>query len=400
MLATCRPGKDCMSSTMPISRGLCRSLVAAVAVAIALAGCGRGGDSVPEPQASLTVTAGQIETRSIVLDVVASGSVAAWEEMSLGVEVAGHRIERVLVEVGDRVRKGQALLQLDTRTLQVNLRRAEAGYAQARANLDLATASATRGEQLLARQLISQSNFDELRSARAAADAQLQSAAAERDAARLQLSYATLRAPDAGIVSARVAQPGQIVASGVELLRLIRQGRLEWRAELAEADLVRVTPGARVWVRAPDGTDVAGKVRAISPALDTASRTGLVYADLPQPGALRAGTFAEGRIALGDVEARVLPREAVVVRDGYSYVFVLGEGSRVSQRRIEAEPAVADVVPVRSGIKDDERVAVRGAGFLSDGDLVRVVDAAVADAPVPQAPAAAGGSAASPEPRR
>lgn len=381
-----------------VSHRLIRAVAAGVACTALLAACGRGSDAPPEPQASLTVTAGQIESRSIVLDVVASGSVAAWEEMSLGVEVAGHRIERVLVEVGDRVHKGQPLLQLDTRTLQVDLRRAEAAYSQARANLDLATASATRGEQLLARQLISQSNFDELRSARAAAEAQLQSAAAERDAARLRLSYATLRAPDAGIISARVAQPGQIVASGVELLRLIRQGRLEWRAELAEADLVRVTPGARVWVRAPDGTDVAGQVRAISPALDTASRTALVYADLPNPGALRAGTFAEGRIALGNVDARVVPREAVVVRDGYSYVFVLGADSRVSQRRIETAPAVADVVPVRSGIKDDERFVVRGAGFLSDGDLVRVVDPAVAEAAA-AAPDGAPAAPAAGEPR-
>ncbi len=382
-----------MASTVrSVSHRFGRALLAGLACTVLLTACSRGDDAAPEPQASLTVTAGQIESRSIVLDVVASGSVAAWEEMSLGVEVAGHRIERVLVEVGDRVRKGQALLQLDTRTLQVDLRRAEAAYSQARANLDLATASATRGEQLLARQLISQSNFDELRSARAAAEAQLQSAAAERDAARLRLSYATLRAPDAGIISARVVQPGQIVASGVELLRLIRQGRLEWRAELAEADLVRVTPGARVWVRAPDGTDVAGQVRAISPALDTASRTALVYADLPKPGALRAGTFAEGRIALGNVDARVLPREAVVVRDGYSYVFVLGADSRVAQRRIETSPAVADVVPVRSGLKDDERVAVRGAGFLSDGDLVRVVDPAVAEAAAAGAPAAPSGA--------
>lgn len=381
MLRRVFPGKVCMISIAgPKARRVRVGLAAGVCACALLAACGRGGGEAPEAQASLTVTAGQIENRSIVRDVVASGSVAAWQEMSLGVEVPGLRVERVLVEVGDQVKAGQPLLQLDTRTLQVDLRRAEAGYAQARANLDLATTSATRGETLLASRLISQSNFDELRSARAAAEAQLQSAAAERDAVRLRLSYATLRAPDAGVISARMIQPGQIVASGVELLRLIRRGRLEWRAELAEADLVRVKPGAKVWVQAPDGSDVAGTVRAVSPALDTASRTALVYADLPDPGALRAGMFAEGRIVLGSVEARVLPREAVVVRDGYRYVFVLGEDSRVRQRRVEASPATADVVPIRAGLQDGERVAVRGAGFLSDGDLVRVVDPAVAEA--------------------
>lgn len=365
------------------SRG---GLIAALCACTLSAACSRGADEAPEARASLTVTAGQAEPRSIVLDVVASGSVAAWQEMSLGVEVAGHRVERVLVEVGDKVRAGQPLLQLDTRTLQVDLRRAEAGHAQARANLDLATASATRGETLLARQLISQSNFDELRSTRAATEAQLQIAAADRDAARLRLSYATLRAPDAGVISGRVVQPGQIVASGVELLRLIRKGRLEWRAELSDVDLSRVRAGSVVRVNAPDGSSVTGKVRAVSPALDTASRTGLIYADLPEPGALRAGMFAEGRVELGEAQAQVLPRESVVVRDGYNYVFVLDAKARVAQRRVETGPVAGEFVPIRSGLARGERVVVKGAGFLADGDLVRVVDPAVAESAPKSAP--------------
>jgi RND family efflux transporter MFP subunit len=231
-----------------------------------LSACGsRGGDAAGAPSASLTVTTGAAETRRIALDVVASGSVAAWQEMSLGVELSGVRVERVLVEVGARVKKGQALVQLDTRSLVVDARRAEASYAQAAANLQLARASATRGETLLARQLISASNFEELSAGRSKAEAQLASAAAERDAARLKLAFATLRAPEAGIVASRTVQPGQIVSVGVELLRLIRDGRLEWRADLSEADLVRVRPGARVFVKSPDGTPIEGRIRAISP---------------------------------------------------------------------------------------------------------------------------------------
>ncbi len=354
----------------------------ALCSALLLAGCGgRGGDAAGPPSPSLTVTTGAPEARRIALDVVASGSVAAWQEMSLGVELSGVRVERVLVEVGARVKKGQALVQLDTRSLAVDARRAEASYAQAAANLQLARASATRGETLLARQLISASNFEELSAGRSKAEAQLASAAAERDAARLKLAFATLRAPEAGIIASRTVQPGQIVSVGVELLRLIRDGRLEWRADLSEADLVRVRPGARVFVNSPDGTSIEGKIRAISPGLDAASRTALVYADLPRPAGLRAGMFAEGRIELGEVLANVLPRESVVVRDGYSYVFVVGKEDRVAQRRIEVAAASGDVVPVRSGLAAGERVVVKGAGFLSDGDVVKVVGSAVAAAP-------------------
>jgi RND family efflux transporter MFP subunit len=158
-------------------------------------------------------------------------------------------------------------------------------------------------------------------------------------------------------------------------VRLIRRGRLEWRAELAEAELVRVKPGTLVRVKAPDGSLVPGKLRAVSPALDRESRTALVYADLPEPGALRAGMFAEGRIELGAVEAPVLPREAVVARDGYSYVFVIDAKSRVAQRRIETGATSDRGIVVQRGLAPTERVAVRGAGFLSDGDLVRVVEA-------------------------
>ena len=129
----------------------------------------------------------------------------------------------------------------------------------------------------------------------------------------------------------------------------------------------------------PDGAPVQGRVRAVSPALDPQKRTGLVYADLPRPGALRAGMFAQGRILLGSVTATVLPREAIVYRDGLPYVFVLKDGeavTKVVQQRISTGTQQAGMVEVTGGLGPDDRVVVRGAGFLSDGDLVRVAGAA------------------------
>lgn len=343
---------------------------------LSLAACSRSGKAPAPPAASMTVTVAEATRRSVEREVVASGSVAAWQEMSLGVELSGLRIASVLVEPGARVVAGQPLLELDRRTLDVQARQAEASLAQAKAGLDLARAQAARGETLRAQNLISGANFDELRANRARAEAQLASAEAERDAARLRLGFATLRAPDAGIVSARNAQPGQIVAAGTELLRLIRRGRLEWRAEVAETDLPRVKVGAAVELRSPDGARVSGTIRAVTPAVDPKTRAALVYADLPEPGALRAGMFAEGRLAVGAAEVSVVPRESVVFRDGYPYVFVPGEGGRVVQRRIETGPAQGDFIEVRSGLRPGERIVVRGAGFLGDGDLVKIVAAA------------------------
>jgi len=344
-----------------------------LAVALSLSACSRGGDKAPAAS-SLTVTLVAAERRQIDREIVASGSVAAWQEMSLGVEVAGLRVANVLVEPGDKVAAGQALLELDRRTLEVQARQAEASLAQARANAELAISQEKRGASLLERNLISANDFEVLRANRSTAEAQVVSAEAERDASKLRLGFATLRAPDAGVISARTVQPGQIVSGGGELLRLIRRGRLEWRAEVSESDLTRIKVGATVDLRGPSGDVVTGVIRAVSPSIDSQTRTALVYADLEKPGALRAGMFAEGRLRVGKAEVTVIPRQSVVFRDGYPYVFVMGEGNKVLQRRIDSGPPQGDSVEVRSGLKEDEKVVARGAGFLSDGDIVKVVD--------------------------
>lgn len=337
---------------------------------------------------SLVVTTASPVTREVERAIAASGSIAAWQEMSLGVELTGIRVAEVLVDVGDKVEAGQALLRLDSRTLAVQARQADASVAQAQASLDLARANADRGESLVREGLISSSNADELRTAFRNAEAQLAVAQADREAARLRLGFATLRAPDSGVISARTVQPGQIIASGTDLLRLIRQGRLEWRAELTEADLGRVSPGTGVELTSPGGQSVAGVVRAVSPAVNPDTRTGLLYADLPEPGDLRAGMFAQGQLLLGSTPATVLPRQAIVFRDGFPYVFVASAGSgetfSVEQRRLAIGSQRGEYTEVVDGLKPGERVVVEGAGFLSDGDLVREVSAATSPAgPVP-----------------
>jgi RND family efflux transporter MFP subunit len=337
-----------------------RLLAVALSSTLLLAAC---TEEAPAPEAtpSLTVSVATPVQQSLPQRVTASGSIAAWEEVTLGVEISGHRIASIDVEVGDVVRQGQPLLKLDTRALAMELRQAEA-------NLAVAAANARRGERLLREKLVAASEAEQLIAGEVTARAQAENA-------RLRLAFATLRAPHDGIISARSAQPGQVVVAGSELLRLIRDQRLEWRAELPEAQLVRITPGTPVRLRGPDGEAVEGRVRAVSPAMDPRSRTGVVYADLPAPGALRAGMYAAGDLVLGDLPARTVPDQAIVERDGYRYVFVLGEGDVVSQRRVELGVREGGLVQVVEGLEGDERVVVEGAGFLADGDRVRVVAA-------------------------
>src|SRR5690606_8733791 len=138
-----------------------------------------------------------------------------------------------------------------------------------------------------------------------------------------------------------------------------------------ETDLMRVDVGTPVRVESAAGL-VDGAVRRVSPALDVQSRTGTVYVDLPEPGALRAGMFAQGRIALGRVQVLLVPGEAVVRGDG-----------RVREVGVEVGGPHGDMVEVHEGLAESDRVVARGAGFLGDGDLVRVVSEAGTDAAAP-----------------
>lgn len=359
---------------MPASRLLPASCV--LALALALAGC--GADGPPEATPSLTVSLAAPVAREVAREVVASGAVAAWEEVSVGVELSGLRVSAVDVEVGSVVAAGDVLLRVDDRTLASQLAQSDAQVREARTNLDTARRKAARIRELADAQMVSQQDAEEAEAARANAEARLNTAVASRDAARVQRDFTVVRAPVDGVVSARSVQPGQVVGAGTELLRLIRDGRLEWRAELAEGDLLQVAPGTTVRVESPAGGFVDGVVRTVSPGLDAQSRTGTVYVDLPEPGALRAGMFAQGRLALGRAQALLVPNEAVVRRDGRAHVFTVDDDGRVRERGIVAGATHGDLVEVREGLSEADRVVARGAGFLGDGDLVRVVDGVTA----------------------
>ena len=354
-----------------------RSLVVLAALTLALTACGKNAepDGAATAASSLAVTLVAATTQPIQRSVIASGPVSAYEEMQLGVEISGARVTALNVDVGQAVRRGQVLLELDHRTLDSELAQAQASLREADASVALATASYNRGSPLAKEQLISASQLDELRANRTQAEARRSTARAQRDAAQLRRDFAELRAPADGIISKRLVQPGQVVAAGTELLRLIRDGRLEWRAELPEAELARIAPGAVVTLPAADGSTVEGVIRAVSPGVDNATRTGTIYADLPQPGALKIGSYVEGRIRTGAGNALMVPVASVVQRDGIAYVFTV-EGGKVARRvRVQTGTSTGGRVEIVQGLKAGTRIVEQGAGFLGDGDVVRVVAA-------------------------
>jgi RND family efflux transporter MFP subunit len=201
---------------------------------------------------------------------------------------------------------------------------------------------------------------------------------------RLRLKYAQVVAPDSGIISARSATVGAVAGVGTELFRMIRQGRLEWRAEVIAAELPRIRPGVKAVVKAANGSSVTGTVRTVAPTVDAQSRVALVYVDLPPALAanapLKAGMFASGQFVLGASQALTLPQQAIAVRDGFSYVFRLNPDKRVSQVKVNTGRRLGERVEVVDGIGPDALVVTSGAGFLNDGDLVKNVPAPAAAA--------------------
>jgi RND family efflux transporter MFP subunit len=342
-----------------------------------LAACGKKeaapAAAASPTSASLAVTLAGAEQRQLQRSLIASGPITAWEEMQLGVELSGLRVTALHVDVGQQVRKGQVLLEIDHRTLDSELRQAQAALGEAQAGVALAEVNLGRGQALAKSQLISASALDELRASLVQAQARLATTRAQRDGVQLRRDFASLRAPDDGIISKRLVQPGQVVAAGAELLRLIRQGRLEWRPELPEAELARIQPGATVILRDGNGQPVHGRIRAISPGVDTGTRTGTVYAELPEPGALKAGAFVEGRIVTSASPGLVVPSASVVMRDGYAYVFTVDARHVVHRLRVQVGSSQGGQVEVLSGLAAGQDVVATGAGFLGDGDTVRVV---------------------------
>ena len=344
-----------------------------------LTACGGKDDAEADAAttSALPVSVAAAQTQVMPRTVLVSGPVSAFEEMQLGVEISGQRVTALNVDVGQYVKKGQILLQLDHRTLDSELAQADASLRQAQASQELARLNYQRSEKLAAEKLISESSLDELRANRVNAEAQTATARALRDSAQLRRDFADLRAPADGLISKRLVQPGQVVSAGTELLRLIRDGRLEWRAELPEDQLAGVAVGNPVQLPYA-GQTITGRIRAVTPGVDAQTRTGTVYADLPEPGTLKQGVYVEGRIVTGDGEVLTIPTAAIVQRDGHSYVFSVNDKQQATRHRVRTGQALQGRTAILEGLKAGDRVVVDGAGFLGEGDRVRVVDATAA----------------------
>jgi RND family efflux transporter MFP subunit len=329
---------------------------------------------------ALTVTTVRPSSAQLPIKLAANGNVAAWQEAIIGSESGGLRLTEVRVNVGDVVKKGQVLAVFSADTVNADVAQAKAALMEAEANAGEAVANAARAQSLKASGALSAQQISQYMTAETTARARIASAKAALASQQLRLRYTQVVAPDNGVISARTATVGSVVGVGTELFRMIRQGRLEWRAEVTATELARLKPGTSAVVKAANGSELTGKVRMIAPTIDPQTRSALVYVDLPAElsanAPFKAGMFASGQFELGASSAMTVPQQSVVVRDGFSYIFKLNSDQRVSQIKVQSGRRLGDRIEVVNGLPADALVVVSGAGFLNEGDLVRNVAAA------------------------
>jgi len=330
------------------------------------------------PKASLTVQVVRAQSQDWPRSLSAHGAIAPWQEAVIGAELNGIRLQEVNVNVGDVVRKGQVLAVLKPESLQADLQASRASLAEAQALLVEAKANSERARTLRQSDAISAQEAQRSLTAEQTAAARVEALKAQVVTHELRAGQTRITAPDDGVISARQATLGATVQAGQELFRLIRQSRLEWRAEVASADVALLKPGMPVNLTVPGGAaaGVPGRVRMIAPTVDATTRNGLVYVDLnasaAQAAGLRPGVFASGVFETGRSAALTVPQSAVLLRDGFSQVFAV-KASKVQQLKVQTGRRVGDRIEVLQGLTPDAELVATGAGFLVDGDTVNVV---------------------------
>ena len=326
-----------------------------------------------EQKAALTVTVVQPEKQNWKQTFTANGNIAAWQEVVIGSELSGQRLTRVNVNVGDEVKRGQVLAEINSDTIRADLAAAKASYAEAQAVLADAVTNNKRIQQLRNTGAISAQELTQYQTSQATAQARLDASRAQIESNQLRLAQTQVISPDNGVISARTATVGSLAQTGQELFRLIRDHRLEWRAEVTTSDLYKLKQGMNARIFSPDPAQpaITGKVRIIAPVIDPQTRYGLVYVDLPATQAFRMGMFVKGEFDLGEKPALTIPQTALLLRDGFAYVFIVGNNNRVTQQKVTVGRRLADRVEILD-LPANVKLVASGTGFLADGDLVTV----------------------------
>ncbi len=310
-------------------------------------------------------------SQAVPREINATGTISPWEEVVVGAETGGLTAITVNAEEGQTVQAGQVLVKLNDTLLSAQLRQQDASVASARATLAEAEAALNRSRELQAKGYLSQASLDTSLARQQTAAAQLAAAQASRGETAARLAQTAIRAPVSGLIIRRSVTKGQIVSTGAEVFRIVRDSRLELDAEIPETDLLLIKPGMPARIVSDKVGETSGTVRIVTPEVNGSTRLGLARIALSGMGGFRPGMFARAVIQAGDQPSLTIPSASVLYRENRPGVFVIDAKNQVHFRRITILATTADRIAA-SGLTAGEKVVVEGAGFLGEGDAVRI----------------------------
>jgi multidrug efflux system membrane fusion protein len=344
-------------------------------VAVLLGGCKAETAISQEPVRPVKVAI--VEAAPEARTLTYSGVVRPRIESALGFRVTGKMTERS-VNVGDTVAVDQPIARLDETDLKLAENAARAAVEAARSRRDVAADNLERAKVLLPKAVISQAAYDTRRNEVDAAAASLESAEAQLRQAVNTVSYTTLRADKAGIVTAVHAEPGQVVTAGQPIITLAEAGETEIAVAVPEQDAgdLKIGQGAKVTLWAGPRLGVDGRIREIGGQADPVSRTYAVRISVAAPPqAMRLGMTATVALRLEhDATPLLVPLTALTETTGNAAVFVVDQSKKVVQRTIVALAGTSeDGVRIASGLNAGDMVVTAGVQFLRDGMRVRLL---------------------------
>jgi membrane fusion protein (multidrug efflux system) len=346
-----------------------------LAAGLALAACApeddqeAGGREKAQPVKTV-----QVESKSFVRTVEAVGALEAPARAPVSPELSA-QVKEVHFREGQQVDKGQALFTLDDAKVQRAIARAEAALQAARQRADNARSTFRRYRQLLRSGAVSQHEFDQRSTAYRTAASEVRRLEAELGLERERLADTRIAAPVAGRISARRADPGDLVGPEDVLAEIYSLDPLEAAFSVPQRHQGQVRRGQEVRLETPawPGERFAGRVTYVAPSLEPATRQLPVKAEVPNPrGRLKPGAFATVSLRLGRGEPRPwVPEQALVAtRSGY-VVFVVQDG-RARRRAVEPGRRRPGVVEIGSGLSAGEEVVTAGMQTLRDGAPIKV----------------------------
>jgi RND family efflux transporter MFP subunit len=346
------------------------TLLAPLTLSVFLSACGRAPDAHPQPAPKSWNLPVMKAPAGVPLEYTAVGSVVSDQRVDVASRLSGY-IREILVQEGDRVRRGQVLARLDAADVEGGIRQAQAGVGAAEAAFRDAQTDLERFQRLFERGSVSDNELRKIRLKHDAAREALNQARAGFDTARAQRDYAEIKSTVDGVVVARAKRAGDLAVPGATILTLESGRALLFETFVAEGQVAAIAVGKPVEVRI-DGltTPLKGTVSRVVPSGDPATRSYQVKIALPETPGLMAGMFGRAAFARGESQAPVVPRQALVERGGLRGVFVVDGEGRAHFRWLRIGREWPDKVEVSAGLTTDERFVAAPVPALRDGDLI------------------------------